>query len=184
MWWNSLPIVSMAVEGPILASWLVDWDLVDSRRRLFRLASRPHLWDFRYPVRPTNHTICKRIILKILKHFNKRINKRCEGRMEASRSLSGESLVTVSAWRLTKRFDVSYWFYNWLTKNSVAYTNESNESWENSLNGKLRQEQVFFHCIVAVSGGVIVADVVINRSISAGSLRPENTWSSFLQWKY
>ena len=94
-----------------------------TRRRLFRLASRPHLWDFRYPVRPTNHTICKRIILKILKHFNKRINKRCEGRMEASRSLSGESLVTVSAWRLTKRFDVSYWFYNWLTKNTKAITN-------------------------------------------------------------
>ena len=152
MWWNSLPIVSMAVEGPILASWLIDWDSVDSslfcwlgggcsgslQGRISETGEAPDL-DFRYPVRPTNHTICKRIILKILKHFNKRINKRCEGRMEASRSLSGESLVTVSAWRLTKRFYVSYWFYNWLTKNSVAYTNESNDSWENSLNGKLRQ---------------------------------------------
>ena len=46
----------------------------------------PYL-HFRCHVRPENPTICKRLILKMPKHFDKRINKRSEGRMEASRSL-------------------------------------------------------------------------------------------------
>ena len=66
----------------------IETEAVDLMRLAAETTTReaPYL-DFRCHVRPENHTICKRLLLKMPKHFDKRINKRSEGRMEASRSL-------------------------------------------------------------------------------------------------